>query len=378
MFLPVTVLFFTRSAGLPAVTVGAGLSASGVAGLAVAPLGGHLLDRMDARWVLLVALGVRAACYGAYATVHSVTVFLPLVCIAGAASQAGRPARNVLATQVAPATERVHLLAVVATARNVGFGLGGLLASAALASDSRPGYLAVLWVNAASYVIAGTLLPGMPARRSPPAPRREMPRQRRAVLHDHAYVLLAALNAVVLVSDSVLVVGVPLWLAQATEAPRALTGVLFTLNTVMVVTLQIPAGRSGATVPGAARAYRRGGLAFAGACALFAFAARLGPVPASVALVLGVMALTGCEVWGSTGEWGISLGLAPESARGQYLSLYSMGFGVQKMLGPVLVTVVVISGGQLGWLVLGTAVLGAGASASFAARRVARRRTPMS
>ena len=368
MFLPITVLYFTRIAGLSAAEVGAGLSASGMVGLAASPLGGFLLDRADARWVLLPTLAVRAACFFAYASVHSVVAFIPLVCLAGAASQVGRPARNMLVTQIAAGAERVRLLAFASTARNVGFGAGGLLASAALVSNSQAGYLVILGVNAASYVASAALLPGMPPRhnscRGHPAIT-----QRWAVLRDRSYVLLATLNSLLLIHDSVLVVGLPLWLAEKTAAPKLLTGILFTLNTAMVATLQIRASRGGTTVLGAARAYRRSGFAFLAACAVFASSLHLGAVLASVTLALGVVALTGSEIWGAVGEWGVSLGLAPEDVRGQYLSLYSMSFGLQRVFGPAVVAFVITNGGRAGWLLLGAAVLVTAASTSLVAKR---------
>lgn len=372
MFLPVTVLFFTRIAGLSPLEVATGLSAGGMVGLAAAPVGGFLLDRVDARWVLQPTLAVRAFCYAAYGIVHSVVTFIPLACLANAAAQVGRPARNMLVTQIAADADRVRLLAFASTARNVGFGVGGLLASVALAADSKMGYFVVLGVNAASYVAAAALLPGMPPRRNSSAGHAQA-RKRLAVLRDRTYVLLAALNSLLLVHDSVLVVGVPLWLAEETAAPRMLAGFLFTLNTILVVTLQIRASQSGATVTGAARAYRYSGLAFLVSCAIFASSMRLGAVLASVVLVLGVTALTGSEIWGAVGEWGVSLGLAPDELRGQYLSLYSMGFGLQKVFGPAVVALVVTDGGRTGWFLLGTVVLVTAFSASVIAKRASPR-----
>jgi MFS family permease len=368
MFLPVTVLFFTQSARLSAVDVGAGLSISAVAGLLATPAAGRLLDRYDTLWVLFGTFVLRAGCYSLYSEVHSFATFLPLVCIAGAASQAGRPARTMLAAQIAPADGRVHLGAFIAVSRNVGFGLGGLLAGVALAADSRAGYLSVLWLNVVSYLVGAALLPGFTGRHPAERRPRDSPRGR-LVARDRPYLALAGLNSVVMLHESVFLVGIPTWLARTSIAPLALLGILSTLNTVLVVLLQLPVSKNANSVSGGARAYGLSGIAFGAACLLFAATDPSYPVISGALLTAGAIILTGAEMFSVAGEWAVSTGLAPRRDRGLYLSTYSMGFSLQKIFGPAVVSVVVVKGGRLGWLLLGLVVAIAATASALIARR---------
>ncbi|MFI5928900.1 hypothetical protein ACIA3K_23420 [Micromonospora sp. NPDC051543] len=58
------------------------------------------------------------------------------------------------------------------------------------------------------------------------------------------------------------------------------------------------------------------------------------------------------ELWHSAAGWGISFGLAPADAHGQYQGTYGMGYELGKMLAPVVVTSLALGWGVPGWLVL--------------------------
>ena len=355
LFLPLMVLFFTRSAGLTVGQVALGLTLAGIAALVATPAGGHLLDRYDPRLTLVLSYGIRAAVYAAYSVVHSIVAFIPLVCLAQASAQVGRSARTLVVAGMASEEERVRLLAGVSTIRNLGVGLGSLGAGVALAGDTRTAYLAVVWINAASYLLGGLLVWTMPATHPRRQPRTEDRGTVRAVLRNRRFTSLASLNAVLLVNDAALIVGVPIWLTTATDAPAALTGLLFTLNTVLVVLLQVVLSRSSKTLHGAGRAYLFSGAAFLLGCFLFVLAATDGRPLAIMLMIAGVTALTVAEIFSVAAGWSVSLGLAPLEQRGRYLAVFSLGEGVATSAGPALVTLAVVQGGGPGWIALGAA-----------------------
>jgi hypothetical protein len=60
------------------------------------------------------------------------------------------------------------------------------------------------------------------------------------------------------------------------------------------------------------------------------------------------------------GSWEISFGLAPADKHGQYQGFFGTGVAVARMLGPLLLTTLIITWGRPGWLVLGAVFLLAG------------------
>ncbi|WP_234038930.1 hypothetical protein [Micromonospora coerulea] len=59
------------------------------------------------------------------------------------------------------------------------------------------------------------------------------------------------------------------------------------------------------------------------------------------------------ELWHAAAGWGISFGLAPAHAQGQYQGAYGMGMQLGGMIAPVVVTTLAVGWGVPGWLLLG-------------------------
>ncbi|MET9632579.1 MFS transporter [Lentzea sp. NPDC006480] len=370
LWLPSMVLFFTRGAGLSAAVVGVGLTCAGITSVAVTPLVGRVLDRHDPRRMLVLSYAIRTVVYLIYPFVHSAALFIPLVCLAQAAAQAGRSARTMVVAGLADEEERIRMLAGLAAIRGTAVGLGSLGATAAIVADTRAAYLAIVLVNAVSYVVAGLLVRTLPTleRAQQPEAHHQTKAERRQLLRDRRFLVLAGLNAVFLAGDSVLLVGAPLWITTRTSAPPALVGVLFTLNTVLVVLLQVSLGKMAKTLSGAGKAYLLSGATLLLGCAMFPLAALGGVAAAAGCMVVGVIGLSLAEVFSQAAGWSVPLALAPDGKRGQYLSAYAVGEGFMTFAGPGLITVIVLDGGGLGWLGLGVVAAAAGVAAQWLCR----------
>ncbi|MFE3660093.1 hypothetical protein [Streptomyces sp. NPDC059165] len=147
-----------------------------------------------------------------------------------------------------------------------------------------------------------------------------------------------------------------------TGAPRWVIAGVLLLNTVLVVVLQVRASR-GTDEPGpAARAARGGALCIAVACVVFSLTEGVSAVTASVLLFLGAIAHVLGEVRQAAGSWGISFGLAPEDAQGQYQGTASMGADIGRMIAPAVLTWLAIEYGTFGWLVMAVGFAAVGAA----------------
>jgi MFS family permease len=366
LFLPLTVAYLSRVVGLSPIQIGLGLAIAGFAAVAAAPVSGALVDRYDARAVVLGCFSVSALGFLAYIAVDSFLSFLAVAVALQLASRMERPATAALVLRVASGPERVGSLAWQQTSRNLGYGVGGLLAGLALLAHGKSPFIVLLAANAASYVVAGALVWRLPAIR--PAVREPGRRDGyRAVLRDRPYVGLALLNVVVALHDSLLLVAMPLWILTRTSAPLALTGLLFTLNTVLVVLLQVRTARRIAAQRGISASYRTAAVAVVVACLAFALAAGASTPVAVALLVMALAALTLGELENTAGEWFLSVEFAPHHLRGRYLGLFKTSMALQQAIGPLVVTATLVHWGRMGWIALALAL----ASAVLASRRLA-------
>jgi len=140
------------------------------------------------------------------------------------------------------------------------------------------------------------------------------------------------------------------WVLERTDAPRVMVSVLFTLNTALVVVLQIPASRFADGLRRASRLLAWSGavLAVAGLC--FAAAGGTGDWVAVCWLGAAVLALSLGEVLATSACWDLSITLAPPAVRGRYLAVFNLGLSAERVLGPVVVTGLLLGAGTAGWL----------------------------
>jgi MFS family permease len=384
MFLTVSVLFFTRFAGLAAGSVALGLSLAGLAAMIGAVPLGSLGDRFGHRRVWVLVTVVQAVVYAAYPFVRSFGEFVTLAAVAALAEVGGSPLRAGYLSRIAGQQQRVRARAYNQAVSSAGWALGALAAGVALGVGTRAAYVSLVLADAASFAIAAVILLTLPAGPAddgpagtaagdPGSPSRQARAARpRPVLRDLRYLTVCVLNGLLMTYGAILTVGLPLWIVRRTHAPAWTVAGTFMVSTLLVVTLQVRASRGTDTVHGAARAVRRSGALLLAACLVLASTRAL-PAPAAI-IVLGAgsVLLTLGEMLQQAGGWSLSYGLAPEDRQGEYLGAFAMGTRIYDSLGPILVTSLILGLGQLGWALLGLMyaglALGLSAAAHWASR----------
>jgi hypothetical protein len=157
---------------------------------------------------------------------------------------------------------------------------------------------------------------------------------------------------------------IPLWAITHTDAPKPILGVLFALNTVMAVALQVPATRGADSLPGAVRLLRRGAFATAIACPVAALSGMTHGAWTIAALALAVVLTTATELWTSAGQWFFQTDIPPAAQRGAYVGTGRMIVSAGRMLAPAGLTLLAIQTGGWGWWVIAVIFVGC----AFAAR----------
>ncbi|MGW5214344.1 MFS transporter [Streptomyces sp. NPDC004051] len=373
LLLPVSALFFTRSVGLSPSQVGVGLAAAGLVGLAAAVPAGRMADRFGARGTYGAALLAQALATASFALVHSLWAFIAVSSVAAVAERGGSAARGAVISSVGTGEARVRLRALLKSVTNAGLSIGSALAAFALAADTRTGYLTVVFVNAAAYVLAALPLRKVPP--VPPAPTGPAAPPRRTVLRNRPYALVTLVCGVTSIHYEVLSLALPLWIAGHSSAPQWSISVVILANTVLVVLFQVPFSRGTGDAVTAARAVRRSGwvlcLGWAViACVVFVPA----PLTAFALLVVGMVLHTVGELWHSAGSYGLSYELAPDGSHGEYQGFFSLGRGVTGVLAPMVLTTLCLASGPDwrpvgGWLLVGLVVAVTAAAAPRTAQR---------
>jgi MFS family permease len=374
LYLASSIAFFTRQVGLTANEVAGGLATAGVIALAVSLLGGLLADRYGARRVLVVLFVGRGLCFFTYAFVGNLWQFIAVTLVSVAFDRASPPVLQALiATAISDQRERTRLLAVVNVLRNCGLGVGALAAGITLTVDSVLAYRAtMITVTLAFFVGAVLVLRVRVAHEVPPRPAKRP--EKRSVVPYKQYLVLTALNFVLSFFDVLLLVAMPLWVLEHTDAPRATVSVLFALNTALVVVFQIPVSKLANGLRRTSRMVTGAGVALAGSSACFAVSGGSVGWQAIGWLVLAVVALSLGEVAANSGTWSLSIELAPEHARGWYLSVFNLSLAGERVLGPIIVTGLLLSSGTAGWIGAAVVFVLAGLAAERVALSAAARR----
>jgi hypothetical protein len=381
LFYAVSALYFTRVIGLPATTVGIGLTVAGALGVVASYVGGPVSDRWGADRLLVATTLLHGSGLLAYVFATGTASFAATACWAVGARAMQGTARSALQARWFVGAERVAVRARLRVITNLGIGAGTGLAAVALAVDTGTAYrVSMVFVGLIALLAAVPLLrlrsrvAGLGAAMLPShgAAPGEAPRGR-SPLRDRTYLASVALNAVIAMQFGLLTVGVPLWIAGHTEAPAVLISVTLVINTVLVALFQVPAARGTHDIRVAGRAVRRAGLLIAAACLCYAAAGETGMVAAVVLLTLATLAGAAGEVFSEAGSWGLAFELADPVNAGAYQGVNQTGYAVAHMLAPAVVTATAIAHGVAGWALLAVVFAAAGVGVAVVAERAANR-----
>ncbi|MDH6579418.1 MFS transporter [Kitasatospora sp. MAP5-34] len=391
LMMTLAVLFFTRVLGFGVAQVGLGLTAAGLCGVLAGIPAGRAADRWGSKPVLVTLVSLEAVGCVGYVLVHRFAAFVLVACFVAAVDQGSTAVRSALYAEVLPADRRVAGRAYLRVVTNIGMGVGTVLAALVLQADTRSAYVAAILVDAVSFAVVALMFVTVPmaeraaavvADASTVEPTAEAAAESGPVaakggnpaLRNLPFLVVTALSAVLCLQFAVIEVGVPLWIAKHTAAPRVMIAGSLMVNIALVVALQVRATK-GTEQPGvAARIFRRGGLLLTASCLVLGLAHGLPALPAALLVLAGVGFQGLGEVFSQAAGWALSYDLAGEGAHGAYQGVFGTGMSASMMFGPALITTVVIGNGFVGWAVLG-AVFAACGLAMPPIVRWSRRRT---
>lgn len=328
MFVPFLVLYATGSLGVSPATAGALLTLYGLGSIVAAPIGGRLCDRYGpARmmWLSLVAAGALLLCIPLATTFESTAVLVSALALVG---EVVRPATMSAVGAFAAPHQRRAAFALLRLAVNLGMAvgpaLGGLLALHSFA------LLCVVdgATSLAAALVLALLWPG-----EPPRVEAEAGPSRRGAWRTPGFVLFlvgALASAIVFFQHEA---ALPLYLTRDLALSSTTFGLMFTLNTLLIVLVEVPINLAMARWP------HRRALALGALLNALGFGAAVLVTPgwgeaAAYGMALTVVVWTFGEMILLPGMTAYVTDLAPPGRSGEYLGLYSMAWGIAFATGP--------------------------------------------
>lgn len=363
MVLPFLVLYLSRSLGLVPARAALALTLYGIAAMISGPVAGRLCDRFGSLRVMKISLFISGAILLAFPLAGTFFSILAITFVWALVSEAVRPAALTAVAEMVLPEQRRAAFALSRLAVNLGMSVG----------PAAGGFLAVVsfdalfWADGATSILAGIVLALAPLRAGRAAasagplwqePRdlgREIeaesvtplatapPARPLSVLRDlRLLYFLAAMFPVVLVFFQ-LTAALPLFLVQHLGLPESFFGLIFTLNTLLIVFLEVPLN-----LRTSHWSYRRslalGAVLYAVGFGALAFVGHQAAIAATV-----VVWTFGEMVFLPAGAAYVA-DIAPPGRQGECMGLYTMTFSLAFAVGPWLGTVVMEQfGPQMLW-----------------------------
>ncbi len=362
MVLPFLVLYLTRVLAISVSHAALALTVYGIGALLTMPIAGRLTDRLGALFVMRCSLLLSGFVLFLFPLAHHFGAILAITFVFAILNESVRPPSLALVSDLVEPQQRKQAFALSRLAVNLGMSLGPAIGGIMAVYSFRFLFLA----DGATSILAGLVLifawPGTrrtkasepqwddpedlgreieaegPALLAAPHPAADL----RAFRNRRMLYFLAALIPTQLVFFQ-LTSTLPVFLVRYLRLPESFYGTVFTLNTLMIVALEVPLNNATAHWSHR-RTLTLGALLYAIGFGSFALASGPAGVFAAVAVwTFGEMILM-------PGSAAYAAEIAPAGRRGEYMGLYTMSFSFAFSVGPWLGAVLLdIHGPQTLW-----------------------------
>lgn len=324
MVLPFLALYLTHL-GYTAAQAGMALGVFGAGSLITAPFAGKLSDALGPFRVMKFALAASGALIFVVPLVRGFGPILAAIFLWSVLAEAYRPASLAVLTDFAPPELRRAAFALNRLAINLGMSVGPAVGGF-LALVSFP---ALFVVDGVTSLLAAAIL-ALAFRGNPLPPgggEKPAPLASEGALRNPRYLLyLFALLPTGLVFFQH-VSTFPIYLVEGVGLPASAFGLLFSVNTVLIILLEVPLNTMMSGWPHRL-SLPLGALLVGAGFAAIRFATDFWTAAATVVVwTFGEMVIL-------PGSAAAAAEMAPESRRGEYMGLYAMVFSLSMILGP--------------------------------------------
>jgi len=349
MVLPFLVLYLTRTLGITPAHAALSLTVYGIAALITMPVAGRLTDVLGPLTVIKTSLFLSGVLLFLFPLAHSFATILAITFLFAILNESVRPpSLSMISDLVAPA-QRKPAFALSRLAVNLGMSVGPAIGGVLALFSFRW----LFFVDGATSILAGIVImlarwdttrlkPSHDAEWSEPSelgseieadsvvplaashPAADL----RAFRNRRMLYFLAAMIPVQIVFFQ-LTSTLPLFLVHNLHLPESFYGTVFTLNTLLIVAIEVPLNTAMAHWPHR-RTLTLGALLYA--IGFGAFALVKGPVQVFAAVIVWTFG----EMILLPGSSAYAAEIAPVGRRGEYMGLYTMSFSFAFAVGPFL------------------------------------------
>jgi MFS family permease len=332
--LPFLVIYLHDVRGFSIGVSGLVVSVSAAALLAAGVISGPLVDRLGPRRVLGTGLVLQAVGFGLFPLVRHPWEAFVLIAVEGAGSAGFWPSQSTLIARLTPPSRRHAAYAQQRVTMNLGVGLGGLTGGL-IASVAHPTSFTVLFVlDGLTFLLYVGVLAFVPDPGIALEDRSDEPSSYRAVIADRVFVGLWTLNFLFVAAGYSLLNLVPAFARDQAHISEREIGVVFFVNTAVIVLAQLPISRA---IEGKRRMRA---LALMPALWVVAWLLLdaggywLGATAAFVAIMVALGLLGIGECFHGPAHQALVAEIAPGHLRGRYFAVHSLSWGLAGAVGP--------------------------------------------
>lgn len=351
MFLPFTVIFFTKAQGESLEMTGRAMTVGALAGVAVGLAAGHLVDRYGAGTVVVASSLLRLISFALYPEIHGEVELTVLVAVTAAGDRMYWTANAPMLSTIFRGRDVDEMRGLTGMVGIIGVGFGAGVG--ALFARSVLGLHLIAWINSATFGVTGAVLVlalGAHLTRRP-APEEDVasPTRSSSAWRSRPYLQICFAQCLYVLAAYAYVIILPLVILDVMHGPRWLPAASLVAGNVMLVVAQRPVLRI------ARRTSRLRMLLVAGALydvSLIALAAS-GEVHARlvVPFVFGVVIIAAvAEAISTPLMVGAANEAAPYDQKGRYSAVFQTGWGLAEAVAPVIFTSLLVVGNAVLWL----------------------------
>lgn len=354
-FLTVSAAFFLHVAGLSPAQVGLALTIGGVAEFLVAYPAGRLVDHVGPKRMWALTAFGQASCFAMLPLIGEFWQYVALTVLLGAMEAAGSAGRNAYVLDILSPDERVQTQAYMYSSLNVGFTLGAGIGAIALVF---PGDGPLRWVPV--FTAAVLACNAYWITRLPKAPHDIRVADRTAPivhtgpgpLRNRGWMVVSFFTGTLWTNQVLLHTVIPLWLIDATDAPKWVLAWLFATNTVLCIFLPPYTARFVRDLRTAMRCVWVSTAFFVAACVITMATHSTAGLLTIFLVWLGHVAVTGAELFISASSWSFQAQLMEPARRGEYQGVQDVFGALGSRWAPALFTFLALESGNEGWLVI--------------------------
>lgn len=357
LYLPFSLLYFQRIAGLALPAIGAALTLATVLTLPMSPIAGALVDRFGAKPLVVASQFLQAIGFLGYLIVRSLPLLFGTAFLVTAGNRVFYAASTALITEVAGLDERDRWYGFVGATQSVGLTAGALMAAFVVAFGGVNGYRALILANILSFLLMAISLHWHNAS---PRPRRHLeiakPDGYRVVFADRPFLLLVMCNVIFALCSFLLSIGLPLYAAETLKISTVIVGALFAFSSglsICIQTLTVQLVESSRRT----RSLVIASLIWVMGCVLFALAPLL-PHVLLIPYLFGTVALyTVAGLIAGPISTALAAASGPSHLQGRYIALHQFSWGVAAAIAPSMFTLLYALGPAYPWIALAGSAL---------------------